>query len=153
VPSLPELGPGLFARATRFCRYSTQKLASGHADSIPQCGPGFRASGLSQSSTRERLADRIAAGEVPLSTEGGSACNWMYFGRSGWWVLDSFSPPISPISSAGCAPSWRFPAANLVGSLLILVSLYAEWNLPSVVIEVFWIAISVYGLVNRPRAG
>jgi hypothetical protein len=48
---------------------------------------------------------------------------------------------------------WRFPAANLVGSLLILVSLYAEWNLPSVVIEVFWIAISVYGLVNRPRAG
>jgi hypothetical protein len=48
---------------------------------------------------------------------------------------------------------WRFPAANLVGSLLILVSLYAEWNLPSVVIEVFWIAISVYRLVNRPRAG
>jgi hypothetical protein len=48
---------------------------------------------------------------------------------------------------------WRFPAANLVGSLLILVSLYAEWNLPSVVIEVFWIAISVFGLVNRPRAG
>ena len=47
---------------------------------------------------------------------------------------------------------WRFPEANLVGSLLIMVSLYAEWNLPSVVIEVFWIAISVYGLVNRPRA-
>jgi hypothetical protein len=48
---------------------------------------------------------------------------------------------------------WRFPAANLVGSLLIMVSLYAEWNLPSVVIEVFWVAISVYGLVNRPRPG
>ena len=47
---------------------------------------------------------------------------------------------------------WRFPAANLVGSLLIMVSLYAEWNLPSVVIEVFWIAISLYGLVNRPKA-
>jgi hypothetical protein len=44
---------------------------------------------------------------------------------------------------------WRFPAANLVGSLLIMVWLYAEWNLPSVVIEVFWAAISVYGLVNR----
>ena len=38
---------------------------------------------------------------------------------------------------------WRFPAANLVGSLLIMVSLYAEWNLPSVVIEVFWVAIIV----------
>ena len=48
---------------------------------------------------------------------------------------------------------WRFPAANLVGSLLILVSLFAEWNTPSVVIEVFWIAISIHGLVNRPRAG
>jgi hypothetical protein len=48
---------------------------------------------------------------------------------------------------------WRFPAANLVGSLLIMVWLYAEWNLPSVVIEVFWVAISVYGLVNRPRPG
>ena len=44
---------------------------------------------------------------------------------------------------------WRFPAANLAGALLILVSLSAEWNLPSVVIEGFWAAISVYGLVNR----
>jgi len=44
---------------------------------------------------------------------------------------------------------WRFPAANLAGALLILVSLFGEWNLPSVVIEVFWAAISVYGLINR----
>ena len=44
---------------------------------------------------------------------------------------------------------WRFPAANLAGAILILVSLFAEWNLPSVVIEAFWAAISVYGLVNR----
>ena len=44
---------------------------------------------------------------------------------------------------------WRFPAANLVGALLILVSLFAEWNLPSVVIEAFWAAISVYGLTKR----
>jgi hypothetical protein len=48
---------------------------------------------------------------------------------------------------------WRFPAANLVGSLLILGSLFVEWNTPSVVIEIFWIAISLYGLVNRPRPG
>jgi hypothetical protein len=41
---------------------------------------------------------------------------------------------------------WRFPAANLVGALLILVSLWFEWNLPSVVIEFFWIAISLYGI-------
>jgi hypothetical protein len=48
---------------------------------------------------------------------------------------------------------WRFPAANLGGSTLILASLFVEWNTPSVVIEVCWIAISLYGLVNRPRAG
>jgi hypothetical protein len=44
---------------------------------------------------------------------------------------------------------WRFPAANLAGALLILISLFGEWNLPSVVIEAFWAAISVYGLFNR----
>lgn len=44
---------------------------------------------------------------------------------------------------------WRFPTANLAGALLILVSLFAEWNLPSVVIEGFWAAISVYGLTKR----
>lgn len=47
------------------------------------------------------------------------------------------------------AYDWRFSAANLVGALLILVSLFGEWNLPSVVIEAFWAAISVYGLLNR----
>ena len=44
---------------------------------------------------------------------------------------------------------WRYPAGNLAGALLILVSLFGEWNLPSVVIEAFWAAISVWGLVNR----
>jgi hypothetical protein len=48
---------------------------------------------------------------------------------------------------------WRYPVANLAGSLLILVSLFVEWNTPSVVIEFFWIAISLYRLVNRPRPG
>jgi hypothetical protein len=46
---------------------------------------------------------------------------------------------------------WRFPAANLVGSLLILVSLYSAWNFPSAVIEVIWAAISLYGLSRRWR--
>ena len=46
---------------------------------------------------------------------------------------------------------WRFPAANLVGSLLILASLWTAWNFPSVVIEVVWSAISVYGLARRVR--
>ena len=46
---------------------------------------------------------------------------------------------------------WRFPAANLMGSLLILVSLYDAWNFPSLVIEVIWSAISLYGLSRRWR--
>jgi hypothetical protein len=44
---------------------------------------------------------------------------------------------------------WRYPAANLAGAVLVIVSLFAEWNLPSVVLELFWAAISVYGLMNR----
>ena len=47
---------------------------------------------------------------------------------------------------------WRFPAANLLGSVLILVSLWSAWNLPSAVIEAVWAAISLYGLLRRtPR--
>ena len=49
------------------------------------------------------------------------------------------------------AENWRFPAANLVGSLLILVSLWTAWNFPSAVIEVIWAAISLYGLIRRSR--
>lgn len=46
---------------------------------------------------------------------------------------------------------WRFPAANLVGAGLILVSLSTAWNLPAAVIEAFWAAISVYGLLRVRR--
>lgn len=49
------------------------------------------------------------------------------------------------------ARRWQFPAANLAGSLLILVSLWNAWNLPSVVIEIAWSAISVWGLIRRSR--
>lgn len=50
---------------------------------------------------------------------------------------------------------WRFPAANLVAASLILVSLCFEWNFPSVVIEIVWAAISLWGLVKAltRRAG
>jgi hypothetical protein len=46
------------------------------------------------------------------------------------------------------ALDWRFPAANLLGSLIILVSLWFEWNFPSVVIEIFWALISLMGLAR-----
>ncbi|MBV9829237.1 MAG: hypothetical protein JO001_26765 [Alphaproteobacteria bacterium] len=43
---------------------------------------------------------------------------------------------------------WRFPSANLAGSVLIFVSLLFTWNLPSVVIEIFWAAISIWGIIR-----
>jgi hypothetical protein len=46
------------------------------------------------------------------------------------------------------AGEWRFPAINLLGAILVLVSLADAWNLPSAVLELFWGAISVYGLVR-----
>ena len=48
---------------------------------------------------------------------------------------------------------WRFPAINLVGAAFVLVSLMKAWNLPSVMLECFWGAISVYGLARSLRAG
>ena len=46
------------------------------------------------------------------------------------------------------AEGWRYSLMNLIGAALILVSLYAEWNLPAAVIEGFWVAISLYGLAR-----
>ena len=46
------------------------------------------------------------------------------------------------------AADWRFPGGNLLGSLLIFLSLLETFNLPSVMIELFWSAISVFGLVR-----
>ena len=47
--------------------------------------------------------------------------------------------------------SSRFYAANLVGSVLILFSLYYHWNMPSVVIELAWLVISLVGLYRCRR--
>jgi hypothetical protein len=49
------------------------------------------------------------------------------------------------------ARDWRFPFVNLIGALLILVSLWVAWNLAAFIMEVFWIAISLYGLVRARR--
>lgn len=35
---------------------------------------------------------------------------------------------------------------NAVGAALILVSLYFDFNLPSVVVEFFWLVISLFGI-------
>lgn len=39
-----------------------------------------------------------------------------------------------------------YSVLNAVGAALVLVSLWFEFNLSAVVIELFWLAISVYGM-------
>ena len=37
---------------------------------------------------------------------------------------------------------------NGVGAMLILISLYYDFNLPSVVVEAFWLVISIFGILK-----
>lgn len=55
------------------------------------------------------------------------------------------------LSQVGKMDSTRtlYPALNAVGALLILYSLAHRPNPPSIVIEFFWLAISIVGLVRR----
>jgi hypothetical protein len=43
----------------------------------------------------------------------------------------------------------RYSLLNLTGAILLLISLMVSWNLSSVIIEVFWIAISLIGIVRH----
>lgn len=44
-----------------------------------------------------------------------------------------------------------FPAVNLLGSLLISISLYYNFNLASALMEGFWIVISLFGIWQSCR--
>lgn len=39
-----------------------------------------------------------------------------------------------------------YSVLNAVGAALVLVSLWYDFNMPAVVIELFWLAISFYGM-------
>jgi predicted membrane protein len=39
-----------------------------------------------------------------------------------------------------------YPVINLIGAIFITISLLRFWNLASFIIEIFWIAISLYGI-------
>lgn len=46
------------------------------------------------------------------------------------------------------AKGFAFNCCNLVGAILLLLSLLVHFNLASFVIELFWIAASIVGLVR-----
>lgn len=56
-----------------------------------------------------------------------------------YWLLQ-----VEKMSSSGIT----YSMLNLVGSVFMLISLFRFWNLPSVIIEVFWIGISIYGILK-----
>lgn len=47
------------------------------------------------------------------------------------------------------AHAYLYSVLNLLGSLMILYSLFYAWNLPAVIIEISWALISIFGIVKR----
>jgi predicted membrane protein len=43
--------------------------------------------------------------------------------------------------------SLEYQLLNLIGAILLLISLFVHFNLGSFIIEVFWIIITAYGIV------
>ncbi len=48
--------------------------------------------------------------------------------------------------------SSKYSFLNALGALLVLISLAFDFNLSAALVEGFWLAISVYGLVKSIRA-
>ena len=44
---------------------------------------------------------------------------------------------------------FSYSLINGIGALLIMYSLFFHWNTSSVVIEIFWFGISLYGILKR----
>ncbi len=40
---------------------------------------------------------------------------------------------------------------NLIGAILLIISLFVHFNLGSFLIEVFWVGITLYGMIQSKR--
>ena len=45
----------------------------------------------------------------------------------------------------------RYLGLNLVGAIMLLISLYHDWNLPAFILEVMWATISFHGILKTLR--
>jgi hypothetical protein len=45
--------------------------------------------------------------------------------------------------------SLKFQILNLIGAVLLIISLLVHFNLGSFMIEVFWIIITIYGIIKN----
>jgi hypothetical protein len=43
---------------------------------------------------------------------------------------------------------WPYPLTNFCGATLIMYSLWFNFNAPAMAIELFWSAISIYGMIK-----
>lgn len=59
-------------------------------------------------------------------------------------VIAYFNNQIGKMS----AQSLRYSVLNLVGSILLLISLLKHFNLGSFMIEIFWVGISIMGVIK-----
>ncbi len=63
----------------------------------------------------------------------------------GLTLLAYFLLQIDSITSTGR----KYSLLNLVGAVLIMYSLYFNWNTPAVIMECAWFGISLYGLIRH----
>ena len=47
--------------------------------------------------------------------------------------------------------SLKFQLINLIGAILLLISLCVHFNLGSFIIEIFWIGITLYGMYKNKK--
>ncbi|WP_321314762.1 CBU_0592 family membrane protein [Halarcobacter sp.] len=45
--------------------------------------------------------------------------------------------------------SWTYQVLNLIGAILLLISLFVHFNLGSFIIEIFWIIITILGMYKN----
>ena len=60
-------------------------------------------------------------------------------------IISYFLLQLSKIKASGLF----YSIANLFGALLVIISLLKDYNLSALIIEIFWVGISIIGIIRR----